>query len=103
MVWTSIQENTPTTPKTPVEQQRPEPNWRRISCEDASEQMEMMDPHIKVYSKNDDLWGDRGEPRLETVYCRDDAPTEPILKGVRWPVAGGDGADLAPCEHYLAR
>lgn len=65
-----------------------------------------MGEHKRVYSSLTDLSGEFGAPRIETVWCRDDAQDEPLLKGVRHPGWSEDVTvrvpDRAPCEHYFA-
>lgn len=63
-----------------------------------------MGDHKRVYSSLTDLSGAYGDPRIETVWCRDDADDEPILKSIRHPYPGGAlGPDRLPCEHYFAK
>lgn len=43
-----------------------------------------------------DLFGEFGEPRIETTWERDGRQ----VRDVRHPNRGGAGPDIAPCEHY---
>lgn len=78
--------------------------WLRITCEEFEEHLDIMGDHKRVYSSLTDISGTYGTPKVETVWCRDDADGEPLLKGIRWPNADGSGEkpDAAPCEHYFA-
>ncbi|MAP63143.1 MAG: hypothetical protein CMH34_05245 [Microbacterium sp.] len=80
--------------------------WKRISCDEYEEHLALMGDAKRVYSGLTDLDGEFGTPIIETVWCRADAPDEPLLKGVRHPSVRAEGdvapwPDRLPCEHYF--
>lgn len=75
--------------------------WKGISCEESEEHLQLMGEARFVYSSLTDIGGTYGEPRIETIWARKDAPDEPILKNVRHPDPNG-GPDVSRCEHWFA-
>lgn len=76
-------------------------HWIRITCVQSEEHLQLMGDAKFVYSSLTDIGGTYGEPRIETIWARKDAPDEPILKNARHPDPDG-GRDVAPCEHWFA-